>query len=80
MILDAGEVITLDANGKDYMVVKKVNINSRDYYYLMTIEKPMEIAIVELLVNADGKQEIKTVTDQNLIDTILKNTSTEVDE
>ena len=70
----------LDANGKDYIVVKKVNINSHDYYYLMTIEKPMEIAIVELLVNADGKQEIKTVTDQNLIDTILKNTSTEVDE
>ena len=80
MILDAGDVITLDANGKDYIVVKKVNINSHDYYYLMTIEKPMEIAIVELLVNADGKQEIKTVTDQNLIDTILKNTSTEVDE
>ena len=47
MILEEGEVIKLNTNGKDYVVLKKVNCNNTNSYYLMTLNKPTEVLVVK---------------------------------
>lgn len=71
MKLEVGEIITLDSNGRDYLVVKDVNYNNKDYYYLMSAKKPVEILIVELKVQ-DGREVIETVTDKDELTNIMK--------
>lgn len=72
MILNEGDIITLNANGKDYIVIKNVFYNNVNYYYLMTTDKPVEVNIVKLLVNSEGTPIIETVTEPNELNTIVK--------
>ena len=71
MKLEIGEIITLDSDGKDYLVVKEVEYNNKNYYYLMSTKKPVEILIVEFKVQ-DGKEVIETVTNRDELDNIMK--------
>ena len=72
MMLEEGEVITLDSNGKDYIVIKKVNYKNENYYYMMTIKKPIEVLIIKLGKNDLGQEIIITETDKNIIEEIIK--------
>lgn len=71
MKLEIGEIITLDSDGKDYLVVKEVEYNNKNYYYLMSVKKPVEILIVELTIQ-DGREVIETVTDKDELNNIIK--------
>jgi hypothetical protein len=71
MRFEVGEIITLDSNGKDYLVVKEVNYDNKNYYYLMTAKKPLEILIVELKVQ-DGREVVETVTDKDVLNNVMK--------
>ena len=73
-MLEIGDIITLDANGRDYLVLKDVNYNGTTYYYLMTTDKPVEVAIVKL-EQKDGETVIVTITDEEEIDAIMKLTA-----
>ena len=75
MMLEEGEIITLDSNGKDYIVVKSIIYNNINYYYLMTTKKPIEVAIVKLAQTQNGTPVIVTVTDKQEIDIIMKLTA-----
>ena len=57
MRLEEGEIITLNDDGKDYVVVKEVEFNNKNYYYLMSAKKPVKILIVEFKVQ-DGREVI----------------------
>lgn len=78
MMLEEGEVITLDSNGKDYIVIKKVNYKNENYYYMMTIKKPIEVLIIKLGKNELGQEIIITETDKNIIEEIIKISTEEV--
>lgn len=78
MMLEEGEVITLDSNGKDYIVIKKVNYKNENYYYMMTIKKPIEVLIIKLGKNDLGQEIIITETDKNIIEEIIKISTEEV--
>lgn len=75
MMLEEGEVITLDDNGKDYIVVKKLNYNNENYYYMMTIQKPTEVSIIKLGKNEQGQEIVTTVTDQQELEEVMKLTA-----
>lgn len=75
MMLEEGEIITLDSNGKDYIVLKHIVYNNINYYYLMTSQKPTEVAIVKLAQTQNGTSVIVTVTDKQEIDVIMKLTA-----
>lgn len=75
MILEEGDVITLDANGKDYLVIKTIEYNNENYYYMMTVKKPVEISIIKLAKNEQGQEIIVTVTDQHELEKIMKLTA-----
>ena len=77
-MLEEGEVITLDSNGKDYIVIKKVNYKNENYYYMMTIKKPIEVLIIKLGKNDLGQEIIITETDKNIIEEIIKISTEEV--
>lgn len=79
MILKEGEVITLNTNGKDYVVLKKVNYNNTNYYYLMTLDKPTEVLVVKISVNSNNEPIIITVTDKKELETLMKITSEQGD-
>lgn len=79
MILKEGEVITLNTNGKDYVVLKKVNYNNTNYYYLMTLNKPTEVLVVKISVNSNNEPIIITVTDKKELETLMKITSEQGD-
>ena len=70
-MLEVGDIITLEADGRDYLVLKDVNYNGTTYYYLITTDKPVEIAIVKL-EQRDGETVIVTITDQNTLDAIME--------
>lgn len=74
MMLEEGEIITLDTNGKEYIVLKQIINNDINYYYLMTTKKPVEVAIVKLLLTQNGVPVITTVTDKQELDVVLKST------
>ena len=70
MRLEEGEIITLNDDGKDYVVVKEVEFNNKNYYYLMSAKKPVKILIVEFKVQ-DGREVIETVTDRDELESII---------
>lgn len=73
-MLEVGDIITLESDGRDYLVLKDVNYNNTNYFYLMTTDKPVEIAIVKL-EQKDGESVIVTVTDKETIDGIMELTA-----
>ena len=72
MILEEGEVIKLNTNGKDYVVLKKVNCNNTNYYYLLTLNKPTEVLVDKISVNSNNEPIIITVTDKDELDALIK--------
>ena len=72
MMLEVGDIITLETNNKDYLVVTDTVYNNTDYYVLMTIEKPAEAVIAKLDKSEDGDSIIVTITDDAEIDGVMK--------
>ena len=68
-MIKEGQVITLDDN-KDYIVLKKLNLHSVNYVYLVTIEKPTEILIVTEK-QENGKMILEEIKDNDELDYIL---------
>ncbi len=71
MKLEVGEVLNLKINNRDYIVLKDVVYNNANYYYLMSVDKPVDIKIVTLDMK-DGKEVLETVTDKELVLEIMK--------
>ena len=71
MKLEVGEVLNLKINNRDYIVLKDVVYNNANYYYLMSVDKPVDIKIVTLNMK-DGKEVLETVTDKELVLEIMK--------
>lgn len=69
-MLQAGEKVKLN-NGKEYVVVNRLNLHNVIYIYLITNSKPVEILIVtEKLVN--GEIVLDEVKDNEELDYVLK--------
>ena len=73
MKLEVGEVLNLKINNRDYIVLKDVVYDNANYYYLMSVDKPVDIKIVTLNMK-DGKEVLETVTDKSLLERIMKAT------
>ena len=71
MKLEVGEVLNLKINNRDYIVLKDVVYDNANYYYLMSVDKPVDIKIVTLNMK-DGKEVLETVTDKELVLEIMK--------
>ena len=61
MKIENGEVITL-SNGKEYICFSALNDNGKDYVYLMSNFKPLEIKFAEQTI-VDGQIEIRVIND-----------------
>jgi len=69
-MLQAGEKVKLN-NGKEYVVVNRLNLRNVIYIYLITNSKPVEVLIVtEKLVN--GEIVLDEVKDNDELDYVLK--------
>jgi len=69
-MLQAGEKVKLN-NGKEYIVVNRLNLHNVIYIYLITNSKPVEVLIVtEKLVN--GEIVLDEVKDNDELDYVLK--------
>ncbi len=73
MELEMGEIITLDSNGKDYIVMKTIKNENKDYYYLMTKQKPAEVLLVKMQYE-NGEPILTTITDENEFRRIMEKT------
>ena len=63
MKIETGESITLD-NNKEYSCFSKLNHEGKDYVYLMSNGKPLEIKFGEQTID-DGEVNIRIINDQN---------------
>lgn len=52
MNLEENQIIELE-DGKDYIILKKVEYNSYDYIYLMSVEKPIKVLVAKVDNSAD---------------------------
>ena len=75
MILEEGEIITLNSNNKDYIVVKSIYNNNINYYYLMTVNKPTEVLLVKLITNQNGEPALENVVDKQELADVMKLTA-----
>ena len=63
MKIEKGEIITLD-NNKEYICFSTLNHEGKDYVYLMSNFKPLEIKFGEQTID-DGEVNIRIINDQN---------------
>ena len=72
MMLEEGEIITLNSNNKDYIIVKNICNNTINYYYLMTVNKPTEVLLVKLITNQNGEPALENVVDKQELADVMK--------
>ena len=75
MMLEEGEIITLNSNNKDYIIVKNICNNTINYYYLMTVNKPTEVLLVKLITNQNGEPALENVVDKQELADVMKLTA-----
>jgi len=63
MKLNKGEIATLD-NGKEYICVATLTDNDKDYVFLMSNFKPLEIRFAIQKLNPDNELELEIVNDE----------------
>ena len=68
-MLKEGLIITLD-NHKQYIIVKMVEWKNQEYYYLLSIQKPIENLIVKGNVHNNG-MNFQSVSDSSEFETVM---------
>lgn len=68
-MLEEGLIITLD-NHKQYIIVKMVEWKNQEYYYLLSIQKPIENLIVKGNVHNNG-MNFQSVSDSSEFETVM---------
>ena len=68
-MLEEGLIITLD-NHKQYIIVKMVEWKNQEYYYLLSIQKPIENLIVKGNVHNNG-MNFQTISDSEEFATVM---------
>lgn len=68
-MINIGQVIKLD-EGKEYIVLNKMNLHNINYVYLVTIEKPIEILIATER-EENGNMMLEEIKDNDELDYIL---------
>lgn len=68
-MLEEGLIITLD-NHKQYIIVKMVEWKNQEYYYLLSIQKPIENLIVKGDVHNNG-MNFQSVSDSSEFETVM---------
>lgn len=68
-MLEEGLIITLD-NHKQYIVVKMVEWKKQEYYYLLSIQKPVENLIVKGTVH-NNVMNFQSVSDSFEFETVM---------
>lgn len=68
-MLEEGLIITLD-NHKQYIIVKMVEWKNQEYYYLLSIQKPIENLIVKGNVYNNG-MNFQSVSDSSEFETVM---------
>ena len=66
-MLEQGELLTLDDN-KKYAVVYNVNLNKKDYTFLIDQDDYSNTLICEY----DGNNKLKEVTDEKVMKTLMR--------
>lgn len=72
-MLMEGQIVKLN-NNKEYIVIKKINVHSFNYVYLISSDKPIEFLVATEKVD-NGKTILEEIKDNNELDyalTILK--------
>jgi len=64
MKLNKGEIATLD-NDKEYICVATLTDNGKDYVFLMSNFKPLEIRFAIQTLNANNELELEIVNDES---------------
>ena len=68
-MLEEGLIITLD-NHKQYIIVKMVEWKKQEYYYLLSVHKPIENLIVKGNVHNNG-MNFQSVSDSSEFETVM---------
>lgn len=69
MKIETGEIITLD-NNKEYICFSTLNHEGKDYVYLMSNFKPLEIKFGEQILE-DGEITIRIINEQKEKEEVL---------
>lgn len=69
ILLEEGLIITLD-NQKQYIVVKGIEWKKQEYYYLLSVHKPLENLIVKGNVHNNG-MNFQTISDSEEFATVM---------
>ncbi len=68
-MLEEGLIITLD-NQKQYIVVKGIEWKKQEYYYLLSVHKPLENLIVKGTVH-NNVMNFQSVSDSSEFETVM---------
>ena len=60
-MIQEGEAVTL-SNGREYICFSTAEENGKDYVYLMTLEKPIEVRFAEPTWRANGARSRRKST------------------
>lgn len=69
MKIETGEIITLE-NNKEYICFSTLNYEGKDYVYLMSNFKPLEIKFGEQMMES-GEVNIRIINDQKEKEMVL---------
>lgn len=73
MNINEKDIITL-SNDIDYIVVKKINYNNLNYYYVADIKKPEDVKFL-----CEDNNELVEIEDKNYINTLVNIMLPEID-
>lgn len=59
-MIGAGEAITLN-DGRDYLCADTIQLDDKNYLYLITVSEPVEVCFAEQITTGDNPQ-IRVVT------------------
>ena len=62
-MIQEGEAVTL-SNGREYICFSTAEENGKNYAYLMTMEKPIEIRFAEQTMQDDGQLDVRMIQDR----------------